>query len=364
MFNKNYLSAMAGIDEDLIVRAERKNEVNIMSKKINIKKMWLPIAACLVVAFIAVWSTTVSDVPVDENTSSVSEEQNDFAEHSGDGNENRIEILSGVEIPDELIVSSNLNGEVFCASGLDYSDPYAEENNSAEKKSERVSALSELMNLAGIAYIKPEYGPDDIFPYADTGEAVITAFSSYFAVETDCVADITHDSTDREIVEQLTENKYISALIKYIGLDPDNLYVYRETVLMYGDSDENTEPVSRMTTFKIAAYSNKPQQLAFNLSTDYIMFKLMENYAENTMVMSPVYGYFIQKNSIHKLTEYLSYDEALKSVSRQEESFDSNNAICTIIYKPDIIKRDLMPYYEFHWNTENGEQSLCIPLMK
>ena len=46
------------------------------------------------------------------------------------------------------------------------------------------------------------------------------------------------------------------------------------------------------------------------------------------------------------------------------QAFDSDNAICTIIYKPDIIKRDLMPYYEFHWNTENGEQSLCIPLMK
>ena len=353
---------MAGIDEDLIARAERKNEVNTMSKKPNIKKMWLPIAACLVVAFVAVWCTTISDVPIDESTSSVSEKQNDVAEHGGDGNENRTEILSGVETPDELIVSSNLNGEVFCASGLDYSDSYAEENNGANKKSERVSALSELMRLAGIAYIKPEYGLDNIFPYTDTGEAVITAFSSCFGIETDCVAAITHDSTDRDILKRLTENKYTGALIKYIGLDPDKLYVYRETVLMYGDNEENTEPVSKMTTFKIANYSDKPQHLAFNISTDYIMFKIIENYAENTSAISSVYGYFIPKNNIQKLTDYLSYDEAVKSVSYQEDSFDSDKATCTIIYKPDIIKGDLMPYYEFHWNTENGEQSLCIPL--
>ena len=54
MNNKNYLSAIAGIDEDLIARAERKNEEKVMSKNIKRKKMWLPIAACLVVAFIAV----------------------------------------------------------------------------------------------------------------------------------------------------------------------------------------------------------------------------------------------------------------------------------------------------------------------
>lgn len=61
--NKEELyNAITHIDEELLVLSKnesydstsRKDMVNIMSKKINIKKMWLPIAACLVVAFVAV----------------------------------------------------------------------------------------------------------------------------------------------------------------------------------------------------------------------------------------------------------------------------------------------------------------------
>ena len=60
--NKEELyNAITHIDEELLDLSKnescdstsRKDKVNIMSKKINIKKMWLPIAACLVVAFAA-----------------------------------------------------------------------------------------------------------------------------------------------------------------------------------------------------------------------------------------------------------------------------------------------------------------------
>lgn len=59
MNNKNYLSVIAGIDEELIARSEQKNEVIIMSKKDSIKKVFVPIAACLVVVFavVAVFTT-------------------------------------------------------------------------------------------------------------------------------------------------------------------------------------------------------------------------------------------------------------------------------------------------------------------
>lgn len=61
--NKEELyNAITHIDEELLDLSKnescdstsRKDMVNIMSKKINFKKMWLPIAASLVVAFVAV----------------------------------------------------------------------------------------------------------------------------------------------------------------------------------------------------------------------------------------------------------------------------------------------------------------------
>lgn len=362
MNNKNYLSAMAGIDEELIARAERKNEVNTVSKKIKAKKLFMPIAACLVLAFVAVWCIKITDIPEEESTGTVNNTQDDFANHAGDGNTGRVDIVPGSENTDNLTVSTNLNGSVFFASGLDYSDPYSEENKKAEKKAERAAALSELMNIAGLTDIAPEYGPDDLFPYVDTGDAVIKAIFSYFGIETDCIAGVTAESPDSDIIARLTENRYTSALMKYIGLDPENLFVYRDAVFMYGDSDENTEPLSKMTTFKIVNNSNEPQRLAFELNTDYLMFKITEQYNENTVLISSVYGYYISKNNVRETTEYLSYDEALKSVS-QQDSFDADKSICAVIYKPDTEKGELLPYYEFRRNTEDGEQSICIPLI-
>lgn len=364
MNNKNYLSAMAGIDEDLIARAERKNEVNTVSKKIKAKKLFMPTAACLVLAFVAVWCIKITDIPDEESTGTVNNTQDDLVNHAGDGNTGRVDIVPGSENADKLTVSANLNGSVFFASGLDYSDPsYSEENKNAEKKAERASALSWLMNIAGVTDIEPEYGQDDLFPYVDTGDAVIRSFSAYFGIDTDCIAGLTDDITDSDIIDRLTENRYTSALMKYIGLDPENLFVYRDTVFMYGDSDENTEPLSKMTTFKIVNDSNEPQRLAFELNTDYLMFKITEQYNENTVLISSVYGYYTSKNNVREAAEYLSYDEALKSVSQQEDSFNEDKAICAVIYKSDIEKGELMPYYEFRWNTEDGEQSFCIPLI-
>ncbi len=66
MKNKNYLSAMAGIDEDLIARSERKSSVNTTSKRITFKRVWIPIAACLLVAVLAVgfYTSEVTGNPV------------------------------------------------------------------------------------------------------------------------------------------------------------------------------------------------------------------------------------------------------------------------------------------------------------
>lgn len=66
--NKEELyNAIAHIDEELLDLSKnescditfRKDKVNNMSKKFNIKKMWLPIAACLVFAFVAIGAFTL-----------------------------------------------------------------------------------------------------------------------------------------------------------------------------------------------------------------------------------------------------------------------------------------------------------------
>ncbi len=116
---------MAGIDEDLIARAERKNEVNTVSKKIKAKKLFMPAAACLVLAFVAVWCIKITDIPDEESTGTVNNTQDDLVNHAGDGNTGRVDIVPGSENADKLTVSANLNGSVFFASGLDYSDAYS-----------------------------------------------------------------------------------------------------------------------------------------------------------------------------------------------------------------------------------------------
>lgn len=370
--NKEELyNAVSHIDEDLLDLSGNKSCDSVIGKdeerkmsNINIKKILVPIAACIAVAFIATgYAVMNTDNNIGTSEAVISKEQPDIAEHSGDGDTSAVDDTS-VKKADELTVSSDLSGAVLCAYDIDYSDPYAEENNTPEKREQRVSSLAELMNIIGASPVEPEYGVDGVFPYVDTGEEVITAFSSYLGVDTACISGIAYDSPDSDVVRQLTGNGCISALIKYIGLDKDNLYVYRESLLMYGDNEENTEPVSRITTFKLTNCSEKPQQLAFNLSTNFLMFKIIDHFTDNTTVLSSVYGYFVPKSSVREMTDYLSYSEALKSVSEEDASFSADASTCTVIYKPDITNGTLMPYYEFHWKNEKKERSFCVPLEK
>ncbi len=303
-----------------------------------------------------------------ENTSNNTTDKNDIASHGGNGESQiEIDVNNPEQVPKELLIDSNLTGKVKYLSGIYTKDQYSEENRTPERAEMRLLALKELLSYAKASDYSVEYLPDEIFPRVELPDAKIISFTSYLGIESNNLMEIgmTDDLTDKEIIKTISEDRYTNALMQYIGLDLDNLYVYRETIYRYGDSNDISHPESKQTIFRIANYSDVPQQLALNIQSNYIKFWIIENYTEHSLTTSSVYGYYVPENCEYELTDYVSYDEAIELAKQKEKHFAVDKiSACTVVYNPDIESGRLMPYYQFYYRVEEKNYSVLIPLAR
>ena len=303
-----------------------------------------------------------------ENTSNNPTDENYIASHGGDGDSQiEIDVNNPEQVPKELLIDSNLTGKVKYLSGIYTKDQYSEENRTPEKVEMRLSALNTLLSHAGVTNYSIEYFSDEIFPRVELSDAKIISFTSYLGIESNNLMEIgmTDDLTDKEIIKTISEDRYINALMQYIGLDSDNLYVYRETIYNYGNSNDISQLKSKQTIFRIANYSDVPQQLALNIQSNYIKFWIIENYTEHSLTTSSVYGYYVPENCEYELIDYISYDEAIELVKQKEKNFAVDKiSACTVVYNPDIETGCLMPHYQFYYRVEKKNYSVLIPLAR
>lgn len=327
---------------------------------------WILLAACFALFVIA--GTIMRDyiepevsTPGTETTSELESNSDDFASHAGDGDSSSM-LYSTDTVPDELLVTSDLTDHVFGISGI-ITDEYSEANLTEEKKNERVLALERLMDLTGDTDYSVEFGIDDAFPVVKTDDVEITSFTSYFGIETACLVCLTEDATDDEIISVIRDNLYLYSLLKYIGLQENNLYVYRETTPFYGENDNNGTPTAIMTTYKICNYSDIPQQLSFNLNSNYIKFWSKASFIDNSISYSSVYGYYYtQTGLVAEIHDYISYSNAIALVKKRDIAISDITA-CEIIYIPLDAENTFEPCYCFYCKTDSKDINIVVPLV-
>lgn len=378
MTGKDLYNAFSDIDEHFLwEREEIIREQNTAKKTSYPIRITIAVAACLSFLFmiysaekntinkIIPESRTNASVPLSDPSES---NQNDIGSHAGEGNSIIVDIDNYEQIPKELIINSNLTGKVKYLTGIPKEEHYYDSTYSSAMSTKRISALKELLSITGAEDFEIEYGTDGIFPKVFLNRTEIISFDSYFAIECDeILSKLTNDSTDDEIISYFTENLYIDALMQFIGLDNSNLFISRESIFFYNESENNDSPESIMTTFRITNNSVLPQQLSFNLNSKYINFSITESYTDNSITISSVYGYYTDKNYEFNTDNYTSYDEAVKIAENTYDNFSEKEIkVCTIIYKNqseagfDSIK----PFYKFIYHSDNKICIITIPLLK
>lgn len=365
MTGKDLYYAISGIDERFLTeREEEIKTVNENMRSFRAVKVTISLVACIVLVifvFIAEKNTIITPniPPVTTNTT----EKDDISSHGGDGNLIKIDVSAAEQIPKELQINSNLSGTVNYLTRIFTGDQYSAVNNTQARDEERLDSLKAIMSLSEIEDYSVEYDIDGIFPYVQFIDTKITSFTSYFSIENDIFTNTTTEVTDADIINSLCENKYTNAAMQFIGLDRNNLFIYRETLFSYSEDSTNSEPLSKQTIIRIANYSDSPQELSLNLQSNYIKFWITENFVDNSITVSSIYGYYVPDNCKNELIDYISYDKAIELAIQKAENFSAEKiTMCTITYNPNLESGSLMPFYKFFYKIDNENHTVCIPL--
>ena len=365
MTGKDLYYAISGIDERFLTeREEEIKTVNENMRSFRAVKVTVSLVACIVLVifvFIAEKNTSITPniPPVTTNTT----EKDDIASHGGDGNPIKLEASAKEQIPKELQINSDISGTVNYMTRIFTGDQYSAVNNTSAKVEERLDSLKAIMSLSEIEDYSVEYDIDGIFPYVQFTDTKITSFTSYFSIESDIFTNITADVTDDDIINSICKNKYTKAAMQFVGLDENSLFIYRENLFSRSEDDANSRPLSMQTIIRITNYSDSPQELSLNLQSNYIKFWITENFGDNSITVSSIYGYYVPDNCKNELTDYISYDKAIELAIQKAENFSAEKiTMCTITYNPDLESGRLMPFYKFFYKIDNENHTVCIPL--
>ncbi len=357
---KNYTE----IADNVLLRRDKYFQEKKIKRKKIIKAASL---VCCFAVFTGIFFIFNDYIPSIEHTTSPEEvSSTDIGFHGGEG-ESYADLTDRNKIPDELIINSNFTGEVKYLSGVRIFT--AEEESEAERNSEnmqyKLSFVEKYMDVAEISDYEIEYGIDDVYPRVIFPDAEITSFLTNISIGSSAFMVLNDSMTDREIISILRENRYTDALFVFLGLNTDNLYIRRETIYFYGEDVENDNPLSKQTAFRIANYSEFPQELSFNLESNYIEFRITENFTENSRTVSTVHGYYVPEECIYQLSDYLTFDEAVIKAAEKDEKFSSDAVTSTVvIYNYDLENRRIMPYYKICYEIDSKTFSVNIPLSK
>lgn len=366
MTGKDLYYAISGIDERFLTeREEEIKTVNDNIRSYRAIKVTVSLVACIfLVIFVFILENKQVLIPpniptIITNTT----EKDDISSHGGDGNLIKIDVSAAEQIPKELQINSDLSGTVNYMTRIFTGDQYSAVNNTQEKDEERLDSLKAIMSLSEIEDYSVEYDIDGIFPYVQFTDTKITSFTSYFSIESDIFTNITADVTDDDIINSICKNKYTKAAMQFVGLDENSLFVYRETLFSYSEDSTNSEPLSKQTIIRITNYSDSPQEFSLNLQSNYIKFWITENFGDNSITVSSIYGYYVPDNCKNELTDYISYDKAIELAIQKAENFSAEKiTMCTITYNPDLESGSLMPFYKFFYKIDNENHTVCIPL--
>lgn len=365
MTGKDLYYAISGIDERFLTeREEEIKTVNDNIRSYRAIKVTVSLVVCIVLiisVFIAEKNTNIipNIPPVITNTT----EKDDISSHGGDGNPIKLEASATEQIPKELQINSDISGTVNYMTRIFTGDQYSAVNNTSAKAEERLDSLKAIMSLSEIEDYSVEYDIDGIFPYVQFTDTKITSFTSYFSIENDIFTNITADVTDDDIINSICKNKYTKAAMQFVGLDENSLFVYRENLFLRSEDDANSRPLSMQTIIRITNYSDSPQELSLNLQSNYIKFWITENFGDNSITVSSIYGYYVPDNCKNELTDYISYDKAIELAIQKAENFSAEKiTMCTITYNPDLESGRLMPFYKFFYKIDNENHTVCIPL--
>lgn len=349
--------AIGGLDEKFLTEKEKIKKSIHKRKVISKTAVLLTFCICIVAA----GTFLIKNMGENPNTAPTDKLATEpIGLHGGDGepvtdkgNEN---IYPESKIPPQLLVSGDLTGEVKYLSSIFPTDDYSEEYDREKMLSDKEKRLKGYMYALGEKTSEITY-ENEIFPCCTHNGTKIMSFSNHIGVDT--FLDIHPSSSDDEIISALKENVYASALMAYIGLDADKLFIYRDTAVLSGEDESGS--AAKITYFNICTYSESPQQLSLNLSSNYIRLWITED--ESEVSYSLIYGYFAPKGSETVLTDYVPYSEAVKTAEERSEEFSKDKLLsCVIDYSNTIIKGKLMPLYRFVFLTESGEKTVEFPL--
>lgn len=366
MKKEELYNAVIHIDEELLDMSEKtacgnyseKGKVNNMSR--SVKRILLPIAACLCVLFICAVifiqkqpkelssvSTTVNE---NEVTSAQVTVPPDGCLHNGNatafGEEGLFDNYEETIVPDELNVMGMDIGEIKYLHNIVTGDPYIPLFSTPENIAERERNMLDYVDILGISPksgIMQDKNSDYIAEYDDCSVCANTMCVRLSGVKN----PITRESTDEEITDFIKNNKYMSALAEFVGVDADNAYILRQDV-------------AGILHIRVCIRRDNAVDQSYSCEWECIQFLFG---SKNAVYEGNFFGYKQREDKVAVGTASISYEDALKD-ARETLETDSDPVSVKIIYTPLIRDMYSLPCYQFAFEKDGLYYRAVVPILE
>lgn len=178
---------------------------------------------------------------------------------------------------------------------------------------------------------------------------------------------LTSNSTDKEILDYLKNDKYLNALAKYSGVDLNNAIVFRETDPRATDNNK-----SECTyLYHICTKADNVIDQAYNLANKFIYFSLLEP-TEKANYKNSFVGGYVWDNAVIK-EAVITADDFRKAAEKSDaQVLDENKALiaekadsadqyincadkrCKIVYDITLADGFSLPVFRFFYQCADG----------
>lgn len=261
-------------------------------------------------------------------------------------------------------------GKIKYLKGIYTGDPSLPEHNTEELKSKKKQNAQRYLDELGVKE-KIEFTVNEMNRVAFSLENhKIEAGERFIAVTPPSIPfDI--NATDKEIIDFLKSDKYLSLLPTFSGVDLDNAFISINddgSLEELEKTDDNEYYVFR--TFTICNKSDSPEQLAFDLAFNSIYFWIVATKDSLNKHEVTIYANWMDDKYIAEMNVDASRFTAVKQQADDSVTTEvpdgckienKDKATYRIVYDGSIKDGYVIPCYQFFYPTDKTD---CVATVK
>ena len=328
----------------------------------NFKKVY---CFCILILLMTIilFSCSCGNHQIHDNSVSNQVSNQNFAGNASANGPEQIDKKQIEQLPKELFINEDVS-DLLYLKDVFTGDPTTKEHNTDDVKASKNKNAQNLIEIIGKKPKEPMSQDSSFNTKLYYEDCDITVGESFICVS-GLDIPLEQNSSNTEIVNIVKDNEYMYAMAKYIGLDLDNIYIYKEETTGY--SDEGVLDY-RITEFTICQRADTPEIQSFNLQFRNITYWFTEDFSNDAAESESIsfYGHFVSENKITKITNPISYTNAISMFkSLENETKDDtlskpNREIigCKIVYDSTLKNGFCIPCYRFYY-CENEDIQYC-----